>query len=134
VLEVPVLTYRQLGRGDRLFTTTATSRAETESLLWAAREVGTETVVLLTHPFEFIKGDRLDPARQRRNRINQSRLERLCAFLAENDGEFESVSFARAAPAWLAAPDQPEPSLSAPLLPVIGRMVENKANDLILGL
>ncbi len=132
VLEVPVLTYRQLALGaERLFTTTATSTAETESLLWAAREAGVQTVVLLTHPFEFIKGDRLEPSRQRVNRINQRRLARLCAFLAEHDDQFESVSFAEAGPGWLLAPDEPEPRLHAPLLPVLGRMVENKANDLI---
>jgi peptidoglycan/xylan/chitin deacetylase (PgdA/CDA1 family) len=66
VLEVPVLTYRQLGgRADRLFTTTACSWTETERLLRSARAAGVETLVLLTHPFEFIKGDRLDPQRQR---------------------------------------------------------------------
>jgi peptidoglycan/xylan/chitin deacetylase (PgdA/CDA1 family) len=138
VLEIPVLTYRQVGLGgqpgERLFTTTATSSAETEHLLWAARAAGVQTIVLLTHPFEFIKGDRLDPARQRANRINQRRLERLCAFLAEHDDAFESVSFAGAGPAWLAAPDRAEPDLHAPLLPVLGRIVENKANDLIAAL
>ena len=135
VLEVPVLSYIQpaLGRkqADRLFTTTATSTPETESLLWAAREAGVRTIVLLTHPFEFIKGDRLDPASQRPNRINQRRLERLCAFLAEHDDKFESVSFGQAAAGWLAAPEEPEPRLYAPLLPTLARMVENKANDLI---
>ena len=135
VLEVPVLSYIQPAFGrrqaDRLFTTTATSTFETEALLWAAREAGAQTIVLLTHPFEFIKGDRLDPARQRVNRINQRRLEWLCAFLAAHKEEFESVSFEDAGPGWLAAPDEPEPRLYAPLLPTLGRMVENKANDLI---
>jgi peptidoglycan/xylan/chitin deacetylase (PgdA/CDA1 family) len=135
VLEVPVLSYIQpaLGRrqAHRLFATTATSTLETEALLWAAREAGVQTLVLLTHPFEFIKGDRLNPAHQRANRINQRRLERLCAFLADHDDEFESVSFGSAAPAWLAAAEEPEPRLYAPLLPALGRMVENKANDLI---
>jgi peptidoglycan/xylan/chitin deacetylase (PgdA/CDA1 family) len=135
ILEVPVLSYIQpaLGRtqADRLFTTTATSTQETEALLWAAREAGVQTVVLLTHPFEFIKGDRLDPGSQRANRINQRRLERLCAFLAEHHDQFESVSFGEAAPGWLAAPEEPEPRLYAPLLPTLGRMVQNKANDLI---
>jgi hypothetical protein len=90
-----------------------------------------ETIVLLTHPFEFIKGDRLDPARQRVNRINQRRLERLCAFVAEHDDAFESVSFAQAAPGWLGSKDEPEPDLHVPLLPMLGRLIENKANDLI---
>jgi hypothetical protein len=41
VLEVPVLTYTQLAFGarsyDRLLTTTATSAAELQALLWQAR-------------------------------------------------------------------------------------------------
>jgi hypothetical protein len=135
VLEVPVLTYRQLGRRrDRLFTTTASSWRETEHLLRAARERGVETIVLLTHPFEFIKGDRLDPSRQQVNRINQRRLEQLCAFLAKHADQYESVSFGDAAAGWLAGADEPEPHLSTPLLPVLGRMVENKANDLFAAL
>lgn len=131
VLEVPVLTY---GPGERLFTTTACSAGETEALLREARRQRVETVVLLTHPFEFIKGDRLDPARQRRNRINQKRMERLCAFIAEHPDEFEAVSFGAAVDGWLAGPEAPEPRLSAPLPRVLARMIENKANDLVAAL
>lgn len=135
VLEVPVLTYTQLAVGgrrfDRLLTTTATSSAETEALLWQARREEVPTVVLLTHPFEFIKGDRFDPARQRTNRINQRRMERLCAFVAAHPADFAAVSFGGAAPAWLAAPPVPSPALRAPLLPVLSRMVQNRANDLV---
>ncbi len=138
VLEVPVLTYTQLSVGSRrlprLLTTTASSWAETEALLWQARQAEVPTVVLLTHPFEFIKGDRLDPARQRANRINKRRMQRMCAFIAEHPADFTSVSFAQAAPAWLAAGDVPAPALSAPLLPVLARMVGNKANDLVMAL
>lgn len=128
VLEVPVLTY---GLGERLLTITGCSWGETRALLRQARQERVETVVLLTHPFEFIKGDRLDPARQRRNRINQQRLERLCAFLAAHPEEFETVSFAGAAPAWLEAGDAPEPRLQVPLPRVLARMIENMANDLV---
>lgn len=138
VLEVPVLTYRQLDLGgrvkERLLTTTATSWRETEALLWAARGAGVPTLVLLTHPFEFIKGDRLDPARRRANRINQERLRRLCRFLAEHPADFEATSFRAAAPGWLAAPDVAPPVLKAPLPAVLLRMVENKANDLVAAL
>jgi hypothetical protein len=135
VLEAPVLTYAQgLGGGDRLFTTTSTSWRETEHLLWAARAAQVETLVLLTHPFEFIKGDRLDPERQRANRVNQRRLERLCAFLAANRDEFDAPSFAEAAPGWLATPDVAEPHLATPLWPAVRRAVENRANDLIAAL
>lgn len=131
VLEVPVLTY---GPGDRLFTTTACSSGETEALLRQARRQGVETIVMLTHPFEFVKGDRSDPAGLRRNRINQARIERLCAFLADHSDEFESVSFGAAASGWLASPDVAEPRLAAPLPRVLARMIENKANDLVAAL
>ncbi|HEX8642818.1 MAG TPA: hypothetical protein VF702_02765 [Allosphingosinicella sp.] len=131
VLEVPVLTY---GPGERLFTTTACSAGETEALLRQARRQGVPTIVLLTHPFEFIKGDRLDPARQRRNRVNQRRMERLCTFIAEHPDEFEAVSFGQAAAGWLAAADVPEPALSVPLPSMLRRMIENKANDLVAAL
>ena len=135
VLEVPVLTYRQpVGGRDRLFTTTSTSWRETEHLLWAARAARVETIVLLTHPFEFIKGDRLRPERLRVNRINQGRLERLCAFLAANRDSFDAPSIVEAAPGWLEAADVPEPALETPFWPAVGRAVENRANDLIAAL
>lgn len=135
VLEVPVLTYTQFAVGarrlPRLLTTTATSAAETEALLRQARREEVPTVVLLTHPFEFIKGDRLDPVRQRTNRINKRRMEQMCAFIAGHPEEFAAVSFGQAAASWLATPDVPSPSLRAPLLPVLSRMVQNRANDLV---
>lgn len=131
VLEVPVLTY---GPGERLLTITGCSWGEIESLLRQARRERVETIVLLTHPFEFVKGDRLHPTRQRRNRINQQRLERLCAFIAAHPDDFESTSFSGAARRWLASPDAPEPRLAAPLPRVLARMIENKANDLVAAL
>ena len=135
VLEVPVLTYTQLEVGSRrlarLFTTTATSLGETVALLRQARREEVPTVVLLTHPFEFIKGDRLDSGRQHANRINKRRLERMCAFIAGHPDEFAAVSFGQAAPGWLAAPDVPAPALRAPLWPVLSRMVQNRANDIV---
>lgn len=138
VLEVPVLSYAQLRLGgrrfERLFTTTACGWAETEALLWAARAARVETLVLLTHPFEFVKGSALDPSDRARNRINQRRMERLCAFVAANRRDFEAVSFGEAAPGWLASREQDPPALAAPLLPVLRRIAENKANDLVRAL
>lgn len=138
VLEAPVLTYTHFALGplryDRLLTTTATSARETEALLRRAHAAGVPTVVLLTHPFEFIKGDRLHPERLAANRINQRRLRGVCAFVADHPHMFEAVSFADAAPGWLAQPDVPAPDLRAPVLPVFARMAENKVNDLVMSL
>jgi peptidoglycan/xylan/chitin deacetylase (PgdA/CDA1 family) len=135
VLEVPVLSYSQLRLGDRawprLMSITASSWRETQSLLWQARRQQVPTIVVLTHPFEFIKGDRLDPAKTRINRINQARLRRLCAFIAEHPAEFAAVSFAQAGPGWLQNGAVPATELTVPLTAAMGRMVQNKANDLL---
>jgi hypothetical protein len=138
VLEVPVLTYVQLprwtGRPDRLLTITATSWQETESLLWRARKQSVETIVLLTHPFEFIKHSPGNPDDTHSNRINQRRLERLCGFIATHPGDFTSRSFVQAAPRWLAAGAMDQPRLQAPLGAVLSRMCENKINDTFMAI
>jgi hypothetical protein len=84
--------------------------------------------VILTHPFEFIKGSE---GRVRPNRTNKARLEKLCAFIAANGNSFVSTSFGRAETRWRAAPVVPSPDLRAPLIPVLSRMVKNKVNDLL---
>ena len=135
VLEVPILSYTQLAFGGRrwrrLLAITASSWREIESLLWQARAAGISPVVVITHPFEFIKGGRADGDKRQPNRINKTRLERLCQFLAAHPEDFASASFGDAGAAWLAAAPLDQPDLTAPLLPVLGRMVQNKANDLI---
>jgi hypothetical protein len=135
VLEVPVLTYRQLPRWtrrpERLLTITACSSAEIESLLWQARRAGVPTIVLMTHPFEFIKRRHLGPAGQRANRINKRRLERLCEFIARHPADFTAVGFAKAAPGWLETASVPDPALKAPLAAVLARTLINMTNDLI---
>lgn len=129
VLEVPVLTYQAFGR-PRLLTVAGASWPEMHALLERAHAAGAGTVTILTHPFEFLKGDRLDPASWRPNRINVARLEALCAFVAA-DPRFEAVSFAGAAPAWLASPDDRPVDLLAPLPQALVRMAANVANDRI---
>ena len=135
VLEVPVMSYLQVSMGslqvERLLTITATSWPEMRSLLWRARACGVTTVVVLTHPHEFIKGDRRSGGRLRPNRINQDRLRRLCRFLADNTRDFRAATFGEAAPRWLAEGPVPSRRVVAPLLPVMGRMIQNKLNDLV---
>lgn len=134
VLEVPVLSYSQLRLGrrewSRLLTIAASSWSETEHLLWQAHERGVPTIVLLTHPFEFIKGDRLDQSSLRINRFNKYRMRRLCAFIADHPAEFSAVSFGQVGPTWLENGMVAAPSLSVPLTSVMTRMVQNKANEL----
>lgn len=135
VLEVPVLTYLEAplpGRaGLRLLTIAASSWREMSHLLWRARAAKVETVVLLTHPFEFIKGNRVVKGAQRVNRITKRRLRSLCEFIARHDRDFVSTSFAEAAPSWLAGRDVAGQTLQCPLVPTLLRGIENKANELI---
>ena len=135
VLELPVLSYVQLAlarlRRYRLLTITAASWPETRALLYRARAAGLSPIVILTHPFEFVKTGRNGRGRTGANRINQRRLERLCRFLAENDDGFVATSFVEAAPRWLTTPPAERAPLQAPIATVLGRIVGNKANDLI---
>lgn len=135
VLELPVLSYTDLRLGrwthDRLLTVTAASWRETEALLWAARRAGLSPVVILTHPFEFAKVGDAQFRRIGQNRINQRRLECLCAFVAAHPDSFRAVSFSGAAPAWLADGPQAATGLTVPTAAALGRMVSNTLNDLI---
>jgi hypothetical protein len=135
VLEVPVVSYTDLAVGSwrhsRLLTITASSWEETESLLWQARGMGLSPVVILTHPFEFAKIGDPQFREIARNRINQRRLERLCAFLVENCASFRAATFAEGGPRWLAAGPQPEEPLSVALPHAVDRIASNKLNDLI---
>ena len=135
VLELPILSYTQLAVGGRrwrrMLAITASSSGEIEALLWQARAAGISPIVVITHPFEFIKGGRAKGDKRQPNRINKARLERLCRFIAEHPDDFTSASFGAAGPAWLEAAPLDQPDLRAPLLPVLARMVQNKANDLV---
>jgi hypothetical protein len=134
VMEVPVLSYAQLTFGRRrwlrLLTITATSWPEMRALLWKARSAGISPIVILTHPFEFIKG-RDD--RKHANATNKTRLRQLCAFIAANGNDFVSRSFGRAESKWRSRSEIPSPDIRAPLIPVLARMIENKLNDLLPG-
>jgi len=133
VLEVPVLSYTQLALGgwkaQHLATITGTGGAELVSVLEMARAGGISPVVILTHPFEYIKGDTPGGEGCVANRINQRRFESVCRFIRENADRFAAVSFREAAPRWLSGGNQDARELRAPFFPVIRRIFENKVND-----
>lgn len=136
ILEVPVLTYTdpRIGRPDhqRCLTIAATSWSETRHLLWQARRAGVSPIVVLTHPFEFVKQWGFRYESLHRNRINQNRLTRLLEFIHQHDRDFVAVTFRDRAKEWLASETTPDPALSVPAVLVLRRMVENGVNDLIL--
>lgn len=134
VLEVPAFTYSavRLPLGSRLRTMaiTSTSWRELEALLWLAREAAISPVLVLTHPFEFVKHRDFRFRELRRDHVNQQRLERLLEFLAVHDDEFLATTFGRSGPAWFAAGGTPGPLLQAPARLSLARIGENAVNTL----
>lgn len=135
VLEACVLTYVGLklpGKHQkRCLTITGASWAETKGLLEGAQVAGVESLVILTHPFEFVKNRTTDFSDIHPNRVNQRRLERLCRFLSENDDRFEVCTMGRLA-GYSPASDQ-NVLLEASMPVVLVRMMENALNDAVQG-
>ncbi len=108
VSELPVTCFTDpgpVGRGRfRPMQLTACSSGELIALLKQARRIGLGHVVILTHPFEFIKKTHWTYPKIKRNRLVQARLERLCTFLDRNRDAFEVATFGALA----ASPPDPE--------------------------
>jgi hypothetical protein len=132
VLEAPVLSYQEAlvpgGSRLRLLAITSTSSRETESLLWMARRKGISPVVLLTHPFEFIKHRDFRYREMREDRVNQARLRRLLDFLTVNRHAFATTTFAESGGHWLAAGSRPGELLRVPAVLALARRGQNAAN------
>jgi len=131
VAEVPVRSFEGVP-GRRLLTITGTGAAETRALLWRARRAGEAPLVVLTHPFEFVKVADPQYRRLTANRTNQRRLEALAGFLARHRTDFAAVTVAQAAESWRANP-VPALPLSAPKFASMIRGVENRLSDLVWG-
>ncbi len=133
VLEACVLTYidRQIGSHihHRSLTITGASWAETRSLLLRAHASNIESLVILTHPFEFVKYAVPGLTNMYPSRVNQGRLRKLCAFLAENGDRFEVATIGQLASRTASAARGSNVLLKAPWWQVAGRMVENVLND-----
>jgi len=136
VVEIPVLAYTDFILGSRRhlrnLTITGTGTSETIRLLHTAYANGLSDVVLLTHPFEFIKKLDENYAKIRPNRINQGRLIALCQALAQASDRFSTTTFTARAPRRLEeGVTSSEIRLRVPLLAAATRIVENKINDYI---
>lgn len=103
VKEFPVLSFSdwEVGskRNIKSLTIAGSSFAETRCLLEKAREASIPLVVVLTHPFEFVQNRDLAFQQIRPNRLTQSRLQKLCEFLDENNDRFDACGLAAAAAA-----------------------------------
>ncbi|MBV8097354.1 MAG: hypothetical protein JO110_29745 [Acetobacteraceae bacterium] len=134
VLEAPVMTYRQFASPPlkplRLFTVTSTSVAEARSLLDQAWQAQISPVVILTHPFEFVRYfGSISPVTA--SRINVGRLEALCRKIANEPERFRSRSFSGAAEDWTVLPALKPDPLRPPAIATAARLVSNKINDTI---
>jgi peptidoglycan/xylan/chitin deacetylase (PgdA/CDA1 family) len=134
VQELPVLTYADVQLGARThrkaLTVTGSSFAETRHLLEAAAAAEVPSVVLLTHCHEFVKGDMRGELQA--DRVNQRRLESVCAYLASHTDRFEVCTMQQMAHAPGAAPSTHDPLLAVPLPLALLRAAQNKLNELNL--
>jgi peptidoglycan/xylan/chitin deacetylase (PgdA/CDA1 family) len=131
VMELPVFTYRDsnlFGAHRKSLQITSCSWPEMRHLLWAARRAGVEQIILLTHPFEFIKKSDFRYTRVTRNRVNQRRLEKLCLFINRYEQDFVAVNFANQRTAWLES-ELEQPFVQIPSVFSIGRKLHNRIND-----
>ena len=90
-----------------------------------------QTVVILTHAFEFIKSDSFRFETLRRNRVNQRRFERLCEFLSENSDDFVPVTFGGKVVQWAELGPASSIRLDGSPIRTLARATENFVNDRI---
>ena len=93
-----------------------------------------ESIVILTHPFEYVKTKSVDFSGLRPNRINQQRLSCLCEFLRDHGDWFEVMTMGHLASAFPVVSSADNVILKVPMLRAIGRMVQNSLNDRIVAL
>ena len=131
IRELPVTCFVDVGpvgRGRlRPMQITALTAREQISLLTAAHDRGNAVVVIVTHPFEFVKKRDFRYTNLRPNRVIQDRLRRLCAFLSENRDRFEVAPLALAAEA--VDSGQAWTELTGNAFNSIARAAANAAND-----
>ena len=133
VRELPVTCFADIGpvgRGRwRPVQVTALTAREITDVLDAAHACENPVVVIVTHPFEFLKKRDFRYAGLRPNRLVQHRFRRLCAFLAENADRFEVLPVTAAAGSF----DLPQPwtELHGNRFRSIVRTAENVINDYV---
>ena len=134
VMEIPVFSYQDGNFAGRTrkksLQITSCSWPEMKHLLWKARKSGIESIVILTHPFEYIKTSDFQYTRLTRNRVNQSRLQKLCAFIQQHSQDFVSADFSSQYDAWVES-ELNQKSIEISSFYAVGRKLHNKLNDLI---
>lgn len=133
VVEYPVFSYQDmniLGRKNmKSLQITSCSWPEMKYILWQARKLKIRNIVILTHPFEYIKKEDFRYRNLIRNRVNQNRLDKLCKFIAHHDQEFVSVDFGQLSGNSKMRDDTDIPMMNIPSYYAICRKIHNKLND-----
>lgn len=110
----------------------ACSSAEIRRTVLAAHRAGLDTVVAVTHAFEFFKRHRpLDYTNIRRNQINRSRLEELCTFVGQNPAFFRWGTFGALIDKPSCISETPQVAVYGSELETFSRMAANGLNDAI---
>jgi hypothetical protein len=138
VTEACILTYADCAIGNkthyRTLTITGASWDEMKALLQRANAANVASVVILTHAFEYVKCQQIDYSGLVRNRINQNRMVRLCEFLRNNPDQYQAMTMSELACEPRGSALSSNTILTAPLIPVAARMLQNVLNDRIPGL
>lgn len=135
VMEVPVFSYNDspllAPKNLKTMQITSCTWPEIKKLLWQARKMGISNVVILTHPFEFVKRSDLRFTRMTRNRVNQKRISKLCQFINEHDQDFVAADFGGSKSDWLKAESSPVNQVKIPDHHRFLRKLHNGINDKI---
>jgi hypothetical protein len=130
VLELPVASHRYFSLGPyerwKTFTVIGTGGDEARELLRAAAKSKTSPVVVLTHPSEFVKKTSDDYLSSRVNALSRTRLQALCAFLADHRDQFEVTTFSASMQTWTADEGTGNPRWRITPLAIAKRLVENR--------
>jgi hypothetical protein len=133
IVELPVLTYRDLSikgwRHHHNLTIAGTSFQEIELLLEEAHRTQLEPVVLLTHTFEFVNRHNKRYTKLRPHGTNQTRLARLCRFLAEEPNKYSVIRFSDGKDAWIDDHLIHDVELSVPLWATLSRLFTGRIDD-----
>lgn len=109
---------------------TACSANELIELLKQSHKQFVETLVITTHPFEFIKKADFRYRGLRANNLVQRRWDKVCRFLAHHKDSFEVVTFGEVG-SELPLCVQPAPQLKVSAIKSLYRSMQNFINDRI---
>jgi hypothetical protein len=130
VIEAPVLSYARFvsGRPYKSLTIVGSVWPEIEQLLRVAARSGTSPVVLLTHAHEFVvsRADDLGLRYARANVATQTRLRKLCHYLANHADAYEVTTLGKAGPDWLGQSDTANPLYSVGYLRGLLGVLKNR--------